>query len=330
MLSISKLFRMMRALAVLVCLAVLCITSLGQAEGRSSRAPYPIPEYKKVGEARETLLLIPCMSCRWNEWEEFMERNKTRYTMYSVTIPGFGGTPVPQLARGTNTTPWTDNAVSALSQFIDDHKLKDVTVVGHSWGSLISIQLASKRPDSVKRVIAVDGSVENTTWAPAAPEERLAQARQIVEVWSKKFEDAEEWRQFNGVRRSIPLKDSVPIDSVVQLLKLHGSFMATPKEVLLEYWRENVLVDVTRLTKSLRIPIFQIKCLQGDDQEGQRTKHLDAMKRAGVLSQVRTVFFRDTTHFVMFHRPRQLDEAVSRFIQGEDVLDFSSSEETIK
>jgi pimeloyl-ACP methyl ester carboxylesterase len=325
MLSINKLLMMLRPGLLLVSLACLCVTSVAQTETPSSRASFPIPEYKKVGTGQQTLLLIPCMSCRWNVWEEFMERNKSKYTMYSVTIPGFGGTPVPKLARGTDATPWTNNAIAALSQFIDDHKLKDLTVVGHSWGSLISVQLASKRPDSVKRVIAVDGQVENTTWAPAGQEERLAQARKIVEVWEKKFEDAEEWRQFNGVRGSIPFKDSVPIDVVGQFLKLHGSFMATPKEVVLEYWRENVLVDVTGATKSLRVPILQIMCLRGDDQEGQRTKHLEAMKRAGVLAQVRTIFFRDTTHFVMFHRPQQLDEAVSRFMLGEEAVDFVPS-----
>jgi pimeloyl-ACP methyl ester carboxylesterase len=83
------------------------------------------------------------MSCRWNEWEEFMERNQAKYTMYAVTIPGYGGTHLPDLPKDTDRPLWHDNAVKALAKFLDEQKLRDVTVVGHSWGTIIGVQLAA-------------------------------------------------------------------------------------------------------------------------------------------------------------------------------------------
>src|SRR5215510_12834629 len=88
----------LRLFAVLFAILNMSGAGLAQAQTKYS----PIPEYKRVGRGTQTLLLIPCMSCRWNEWEEFMERNQAKYTMYAVTIPGYGGTPVPDLSKDTD------------------------------------------------------------------------------------------------------------------------------------------------------------------------------------------------------------------------------------
>jgi len=32
---------------------------------------------------------------------------------------------------------------------IDRERLKDLTVVGHSWGTMVAVQLAAKRPDAI-------------------------------------------------------------------------------------------------------------------------------------------------------------------------------------
>src|SRR5262245_28897809 len=142
----------LRLCAVLLAILNLSGACLAQAQTKYS----PIPEYKRVGQGTQTLMLIPCMSCRWNEWEEFMERNQAKYTMYAVTIPGYGGTPVPGLPKDTDRPLWQDNAVKALAQFLDEQKLREVTVVGHSWGTIIGVQLAAHRPDVIKRLIAYD------------------------------------------------------------------------------------------------------------------------------------------------------------------------------
>lgn len=305
--------RLIFALAVSAAAASLSYT-------QTEKKIFSIPEFKQAGTGPTTLLLIPCMSCRWNEWEEFIERNQTKYTMYAITVPGFGGTPVPDLPRGTDSTPWRDNLLNAISQFIDEHKLKDITVVGHSWGTMIGVQIANRRQDVVKRLIAVDGSIESTTWLPREREKRMAQARQVVESYSKKFESAEEWEKFNSV--GIPPGDSVPRESVAQLIRTHGSFMATSKDALLEYWRENMLADITSSVKNLQIPILDIKCLRGTDQEGQRKRHLEGLRQVGVPTHTRTIFFYNTTHFVMFHRPQEFDQIITDFIAGKEVKDF--------
>ena len=133
---------------------------------------------KGIGEQK--VLLIPCMSCRWNEWEEFMERNADKYTMYAITVPGYGGTAAPNLPMDTEATPWRDYLLMGLSELLDAYALDEVVVIGHSWGSMIAVQLAALRKDVVSKIVNVDGFIESTSWTPGDQEERLAQADQVI------------------------------------------------------------------------------------------------------------------------------------------------------
>lgn len=75
-----------------------------QSQSRDARA---IPEYGKIGSGPDTVLIIPCMSCRWTAWADFMRANEARYTFFAVTPPGFGGTESPGLmAHDSVQRPW--------------------------------------------------------------------------------------------------------------------------------------------------------------------------------------------------------------------------------
>ena len=175
-----------------------------------------LPELVIQGEGDINLILIPCMSCRWNEWEEFMERNKDQYKMFAVTIAGYGGTPTPDLPMNSDKTPWRDYAISGLSQLIDQYDLKEAIVVGHSWGAMLAIQLASARKDVITKVISVDGSIESTTWTPDTRDERLKQANQVIADNAEKLSNAEEWFKFNGasIGNALGNKDSITVETM--------------------------------------------------------------------------------------------------------------------
>ena len=298
--------------------------SLASATAQPTRTTDPL-EVLHNGHGLVTMLIIPCMSCSANAWEGFMERNRDRYNMYAVTIPGYGGTPVPKLPMNTDGTPWRDNALRKLSTLIKQEKLEDVVVVGHSWGTMVAVQLAARHPGVVTQLVAVDGTIESTSWAPSTAKERLERANEIVESWSEKLRDAESWRKFNRVRTS--KGDLIPRDEVVRSIRLYGSFMATPREVLLQYWRENVLVDLTSDLQRLKIPILDIKALRGSDIETKRAQHLEDLAKAGASDRVKTVFFYDTRHFVADHRPEAFDHTLAAFIAGRKVEDYRSKPE---
>jgi pimeloyl-ACP methyl ester carboxylesterase len=240
--------------------------------------------------------------------------------MFAITPPGHGGTPVPNLRKNSSQAIWHDNLVRAISRFIDDQSLNNIILVGHSWGSSIAVELATARPDRFAMLINLDGGIENSSWRPNGSKQRLDAANKVVETWGKNFEDAEQWRQFNKI--SPPAAEMITRSDAILWMKLYGSFMATSKDVVLQYWRENFLVDLTEKTLSLRIPILDIKCLNGPNQEASRQAHIDNLTNAGIVSKVKTVFLYDTSHFVMLHRPIELDQLIRDFVEGRNVADL--------
>ena len=284
-----------------------------------------LPEVVIKGNGDTQLLLIPCMSCRWNAWEEFMDRNADQYKMLAVTLPGYGGTPLPDLPMNTAATPWRDHVLEALSDLIDAYALKDLVVVGHSWGSMVAVQLAAQRKDVVTAVISVDGTIESTSWTPSTMEERLAQADEVIRDWEPKLKNAEGWSSFNGAAtgNTFGKTDSVSQETMLTRIKLIGSFMATNPDAVLQYWRENPIVDLTAHLKEVTVPVLDIQSFTGEDQQAQKAQYLEDLKTAGTASNVQSVFMYDTKHFIMYHRPLVLDCLIRDFISGKALYDYA-------
>ncbi len=277
---------------------------------------YPITDYSISGSGSDTLLLIPCMSCRWNEWESFMERNGERYTMFAITIPGFGGTPVPQLPTGSyEDAIWRNHLMQSISTFIDEKGIKEATVVGHSWGTQLAIQIAAIRNDIFKKVIAVDGGIESTSMIPTDEKERIRQIKEIEEYGQSLAADPEAWRKFNKATYQYN-KDTLLKNDVEWALKLHGSFMATSKVALIQYWRENLIVDLDSYLHELKIPVLNIQSFVGKNQEEQKERHYAELREVGNPTNVTTVILFDTYHFIMQHRPEILDHCTWAFVKN--------------
>lgn len=251
-----------------------------------------------------------------------MHRNAERYDMIAVTVPGFGGTPVPETPVDTDGTPWRDTLLGGLSGLLARLELRDVVVVGHSWGSMVAVQLAAREPERISTLINVDGSLVST-WVRETVDERLEQAREVVRNQTESLADAEAWRRFNGGGDSIHGR---PADQPPTMLRhrsilYHGMFMATSRTALIQYWRENTLIDLTAETRQLKIPVLDLKALRGSEPEAQRESHLEDLRAAELPPGVETVFLYDTSHFVMEHRPEVFDRLVADFLAGRELED---------
>ena len=301
---------------------IILLSAISFTNGQNINKTTILPEVVVAGEGNLNLLLIPCMGCRWNAWEEFMERNKNKYKMYAITIPGYGGTTAPNLPQNTEKTLWLDNVITGLSNLINQYDLKELVVVGHSWGTKVGIQLAAIRKDVIKKVIAIDGKIESSAWLAETQAERLLKAEAIVDKWEAKLQDAEEWQQFNGTG-GLPRKDTITRAEALQAIKLVGSFMASDRTAIVQYWRENALTDLTAYLQRIKVPILNIQSFVGKNQEEQKINYLEHLKGVKAPSNVQSIFMFDTKHFIMFHRPLALDCIIENFLKDQTVKDFA-------
>ncbi len=298
-------------------LFLLCVISLNCAAVEIPTAPVQLPatlpEIEIMGTGDVTLLLIPCMSCRWRQFDEFMQRNSQRYRMIAVTLPGFGGTPLPDLSYQPDQRPWRNNALAALSAVVGKHNKGKLFIIGHSFGSSFAVELADRYPQRVTGVINVDGFIawgrgEGIWRIPDTPEEQM---QVLVEETHgpamQPLYDAEQWRKFNLPR----------ISNVERQLLYHGMFMATDRRALFAYWSENLFFDVDQVLAKLKMPVLDIDAVREEKNlltvARQRTLELQS---TGIGDNLQQTIILGSGHFVMEDQPAVLDQVIEDFIAG--------------
>ena len=102
--------------------------------------------------------------------------------------------------------------------------------------------------------------------------------------------------------------------------------MATDRSTMLQYWRENMLVDLTAALHQIEVPILDIQSFTGKDQNAQKAKHLEDLQSAKAPNNVQNLFMYDTKHFIMYHRPEALDCIILNFIYGKGLSDYAPEE----
>lgn len=75
-----------------------------------------------------------------------------RFRTAAVDLPGFGASPLPPV-------PWgTFEYAECLASFLRQSDLAPCILVGHSFGGRVSLALAARHPDLVKKLILVDSA----------------------------------------------------------------------------------------------------------------------------------------------------------------------------
>ena len=74
------------------------------------------------------------------------------YTSYFIDLPGFGHSQTP--AKDF----YLDDYINVVENFVKRLGLKNIVLIGHSFGGRITIKLAVKKPDYLEKIILVDSA----------------------------------------------------------------------------------------------------------------------------------------------------------------------------
>lgn len=115
----------------------------------------------KFGSGPKSLILIPGLGFDASVFDDFIEVNRDRYTMYAVTLAGYGDTPAPPMPpEGTSygEQSWNRGAIDGLVRLIEKEKLNKPVVVGHFvQGTQMALRLAIDHPEKVGGVVVMGG-----------------------------------------------------------------------------------------------------------------------------------------------------------------------------
>jgi pimeloyl-ACP methyl ester carboxylesterase len=302
-------------------------TPLGNLGAVEKRGRGPIP-----------MILIADIRTDWSLYRSFMDRNAERYTMYAVTLPGYGGTPAPPRPETLDlkTTPWWDGAEKGIISLIEKNRLNKPVVIGMAASSYLATRLAINHPDKIRAAVVINGNVYTTFRSlanpdyPATPEERpdvlmkvpdaigmiseflpmLMPSRDSAEARIKALPPAR-LAQYSARIREIERARALAIDDAVS---------SDPRAY--RYNVERFASDLTEALKNLKVPLLTIPSIHDDNSPMQggpaRSQWYEAkMKYPSIPLTI--VPFENTRTYVTEDAPQELDRAIESFLSDKPV-----------
>ncbi len=126
---------------------------------------------KQYGHGKTALILIPGLGCGDWVWADLVRDLQNDYRLYTVTLPGFDGTP-------TITTPYLGQVLTSLKLLIRQEKLRHPVIIGHSLGGYVALRLAEEAPNLPGSLIIIDAL---PIFPPAVPGETPAQRQAMAQ-----------------------------------------------------------------------------------------------------------------------------------------------------
>ncbi len=97
--------------------------------------------FQRTGQGDDVLLIHGWASSSLM-WNSTIAAMADHYTFWTVDLPGFGQSPLPD-----SFEPTIDGYLELLLAFCDEHELAPRAIVGHSMGGLLALRLALARPE---------------------------------------------------------------------------------------------------------------------------------------------------------------------------------------
>lgn len=107
-------------------------------------------EFTQVGEGSEVIVFLHGWNNDSSTWLPLTKQfNKSEYSIYLLDLPGFGASEIPKKVLTLN------DYANEVEKFMASQELKNVTVVGHSFGGRIGIVLASHKSNNLQKLVLI-------------------------------------------------------------------------------------------------------------------------------------------------------------------------------
>jgi len=98
------------------------------------------------------LLFLHGLGGSWKDWTANLQSFRPSYQVMAIDFPGFGDSDKPEVDYSIE---WLTVVVE---RFLQERKLNQVNIVGHSMGALVALNLAA-RPDSRVKILMITDAV---------------------------------------------------------------------------------------------------------------------------------------------------------------------------
>jgi len=100
-------------------------------------------------DSNPSLMFLPGFTTPGSVWDATIEQLPGEYRTHVVSYAGFAGMAPIEL-------PWYDSLTEELLAYIDANDLQNLTIIGHSMGGTLALELAVERPEQISGLVLVD------------------------------------------------------------------------------------------------------------------------------------------------------------------------------
>ena len=111
--------------------------------------------YEVDGEG-PTVVLIHAGICDSRSWDPQWEVLRERYRVLRLDLPGFGRSPPPDPSQ---------SPMQAVAGLLDQLSVERASLVGASFGGLVSMELALERPELPEALVLIGASLPDHRWS---------------------------------------------------------------------------------------------------------------------------------------------------------------------
>jgi N-formylmaleamate deformylase len=258
-----------------------------------------------VGKGKQSMILIPGLTCPGEVWNETVERYKKTYTCHIITLPGFAG------QAPIESSAYLQTMRDEIISYIKVSKLKKPIITGHSLGGFLALWISITEPELVGMNIIVDslpflGAAQN-------PNTTADQAKPMAENMRKMMANATPEQVKQSQQYFLP--GMVTSKEKLELLSKWGIESHQPTVAQAMY--ELQTIDLREQIASIKTPTLILGSWIGFKDYGmtkeiiQKTYDLQYAKL-----QPKTIAISDIgKHFLMYDDPQWLFTQMDNFLK---------------
>src|SRR5262245_25666419 len=300
---------------------------------------------EKRGRGPVPMILIADIRTDWSLYKSFMERNADRYTMYAVTLPGYGGSPAPPrpATLDLTITPWWDGAEKGVLNMIEKNKIDKPVVVGISSSSYLAARFALNHPDKVRGAVLIDGivytafarSLVNPDYPATLTERPKVVAKQpgaigMIQEFNPHLLSS---RESTEARVKAAPPNLLPLNNVrttERARELATDAAANSDPRAYRYNTELFTTDLSGDFGKLRVPMLALTVFHDDNSPGQGgpgPAEWNEMKLKYPSIPLKVLQVENTRSYLTEETPQELDKAIAAFVAGKPVDGWKAKRE---
>ncbi|QIG39680.1 alpha/beta hydrolase [Microbacterium sp. 4R-513] len=136
---------------------------------------------ERTGDGPRTFVLVHGIGMGRSVFSDLTQRLGHHGRVVAIDLPGYGEAPEPP------RTLTVERNADVVSAYLREHDHPDVTIIGHSMGAQIAVEVGARHPSSVRRLVLAGPTVDPRARTASAQLGRLLRdiAIESPVVWSR-------------------------------------------------------------------------------------------------------------------------------------------------